>query len=471
MAEVETERPPAVRHPIRVAPPNRGSAGADPMRLYLREIGAIPLLTAAQEVDIGRRIEAGQAALRWTLGAIPLVVATLAEVAQTLRDGKAALDDIIVPPDAGALNGQRAEPFRCAFARLACLRRRTLTLRAALKRPQVSPQSRRRLIRCIAGTCAEIRAIIESLPLRPALVDDMVRRVRSESSAGGSVLPSAEARLRCDRNGRSVTPETSESRRVLARRRALLARIDRCERAIREARRALTEANLRLVVAMAKRYVGMGLSVLDLIQEGNLGLMKAVDRFQYRRGFKFSTYATWWIRQAITRAIADHSRTIRMPQYMVEALNRIARVSRQVNVSEGREPRQEELASRTGVTASHVRLILASAQHPLSLDMPIGDDAQFGDFLEDRSIRSPSDSLLARDRAEQVSRALGALSPEEREVLSLRFGLADGEEHTLDDVGARFALTRERIRRIEITALRKLRCPLRGPDLRVAIEN
>ena len=240
---------------------------------------------------------------------------------------------------------------------------------------------------------------------------------------------------------------------------------------MRQAKRELMEANLRLVVSVAKRYLGSDLSLLDLVQEGNIGLMKAVDRFQYRRGFKFSTYATWWIRQAITRAIADHSRTIRIPVHMVETLNRISRVNRGLVNEMGREATPEELAQRTGVPAKKVRLILESSRKPLSLETPIGEDSELGDFLEDKSAGSPNESLLNQDLTTQVERALSTLSPKEKEILRLRFGIGEEGEHTLEEVGQRFAVTRERIRQIEAKALRKLRHPLRGRNLRAFVEN
>jgi RNA polymerase primary sigma factor len=210
---------------------------------------------------------------------------------------------------------------------------------------------------------------------------------------------------------------------------------------------------------MAKRYLGNGLSLLDLVQEGNLGLMKAVDRFQYHLGFKFSTYATWWIRQGITRAIADQSRPIRVPVHLVEALSRIARVTREMTNETGRVPTQKELARRARVPMKKVALVLESTRHPFSLDQPVGEDSELRDFIEDSSSPSPSDTVTTAELATQIARALAALDSKEREILRLRFGLNDGTEHTLKEIGARFSLTRERIRQIEIRALRKLGQP------------
>jgi RNA polymerase primary sigma factor len=463
------EEPPAL--PDEGLGPPEGRA-EDPVRLYLREIGRVPLLTAQQEVEIGRRIEQGQMALRRALAAIPLALRELLATADRLRRGEVAPDDVIVLPEGGEVDAAEVRRFLNAFARIRRLEREAARLEEALRDRRRSAATRQNYAKWIAANREAIQKIVAELPLKPALVDQVVARVQRygaelerlgeaarQRSAGGS---GARRQLR------ALEREVGLPRKRLG---AALAEIVRRDLEVRQAKKELMEANLRLVVSVAKRYLGSDLSLLDLIQEGNIGLMKAVDRFQYRRGFKFSTYATWWIRQAITRAIADHSRTIRIPVHMVETLNRISRVSRQMTNELGREPTPEELAQRTGIPAKKVRLILESSRRPLSLEAPIGEDSELGDFLEDKSAGSPNDSLLSQDLATQVERALATLSPKEKEILRLRFGLGDEGEHTLEEVGRRFQVTRERIRQIEAKALRKLRHPLRGRNLRAFVEN
>jgi RNA polymerase primary sigma factor len=434
--------------------------GEDPVRIYLKEIGKVRLLSARQEVEIGQRIEAGQIKLRGALADIPMSVERLLTLVDRLRRSEIPLDDVIILPEGGDPSPEQVRPIMAAFARMRRLERESQRLRDSLGVKRRAASTRAHYLKWIAQNRASVRGIVEKLPLKPALIDSLVVEVRRLAERMRTARPGAELA--------TLQAQAGVVRKPLL---AALAEIEKHDRVVRQAKKELMEANLRLVVSVAKRYLGSELSLLDLVQEGNLGLMKAVDRFQYRRGFKFSTYATWWIRQAITRAIADHSRTIRIPVHMVETLNRISRVNRLMVNEMGREPTPEELARRTGVPARKVRLILESSRKPLSLETPIGEDSDLGDFLEDKTAESPNDSLISQDLTNQVDRALATLSPKEKEILRLRFGIGEEGEHTLEEVGKRFSVTRERIRQIETKALRKLRHPLRGRALKAFVEN
>jgi RNA polymerase primary sigma factor len=436
------------------------SPAEDPVRLYLKEIGKVSLLKAEEEVTIGQRIEVGQIALRRALGRVPFATAKLLALVDRVRREEVPLDDVILLPEGGEPSPSEIRSSLAAFARIRRLEREIERLQTALRDKRRSKTTRANYNKWIAQNRASIQAVLENLPLKPALADQLVADIRQLVKSMGAGKTRSELR--------QLEETAGLGRKALL---ASLSEIEEHDRVVRQAKKELMEANLRLVVSVAKRYLGSELSLLDLVQEGNIGLMKAVDRFQYRRGFKFSTYATWWIRQAITRAIADHSRTIRIPVHMVETLNRISRVNRSLVNEMGREPTPEELAQHTGVPARKVRLILESSRKPLSLETPIGDDSELGDFLEDKGAESPNDNLITQDLTTQVERALSTLSPKEKEILRLRFGIGEGGEHTLEEVGRRFSVTRERIRQIETKALRKLRHPLRGRALRAFVEN
>ena len=418
------------------------------------------LLTAEHEVAIGRRIEAGQIQLRRALAGIPMATARLLGLADLIRRQEMALDEVILLPDGVEPKPEEVKPLLAAFARIRRLEREIERLELALADRRRGKTTRANYHKWIAQNRASIQGVVEKLPLKPALVDRVVADIRRQAKR--------LAELKTPREVRELEAQIGLGKKALQ---SALHEIEGHDRVVRQAKRELMEANLRLVVSVAKRYLGSELTLLDLVQEGNIGLMKAVDRFQYRRGFKFSTYATWWIRQAITRAIADHSRTIRIPVHMVETLNRIARVNRSMVNDLGREPTPEELAQKTGVPARKVRLILESSRKPLSLETPIGEDSELGDFLEDKSAESPNETLITQDLTTQVERALSTLSPKEKEILRLRFGIGEEGEHTLEEVGRRFSVTRERIRQIETKALRKLRHPLRGRALKAFVEN
>jgi len=446
----------------------------DPVRLYLREIGRIPLLRAEQEVQLGQQIERGQEKVRRAIMAIPLVRRELMVLGERLRKRDLPTDDFLEAPDGTELSGSELKRVLGIFAQIRRLDRELEELEGARNRARKA-ETRRAIQDWIANNHRERVRLLGDLPLKPLVVDRWVTRARALAHEAAALVRQLEPGMQVAdklptvrRRLREIEAEVMLPHRRLG---AFMRDVDAGEFEVRQGKKTLMEANLRLVVSIAKRYLNHDMPLLDLIQEGNIGLMKAVDRFKYRRGFKFSTYATWWIRQAITRAIADHARTIRIPVHMIETLNRLSRVNRGLFQELGREPTSEEIAKRSGLPLRKVRLILESSKKPLSLETPIGEDSDLGDFLEDKRTPSPAESLLSQDMTLQVERALAALSPKEAEILRLRFGIGEEGEHTLEEVGQRFDVTRERIRQIEAKALRKLRSPLRGRSLRSFVEN
>ncbi len=467
----------------------------DPVRLYLREMGVVPLLTREGEVAIAKRIERGKIRMQKAISRSPVAIGELLRIGDELANGELSIREVVTFTEQEGITEEKIEEYHNytleTIAEIGKTFKKTNTLyEKVLVEPKRSPKLSR-MRRKLARQRVELSQLVRLLDFTQRIQDRLVYSMKQarvevlstekeidklsrslERKRNAEEIKEIEKKLRAAK--RHLTQFESQQNQPSVEIKRAVQTVMMGDAEAQQAKKELVEANLRLVVSIAKKYTNRGLQFLDLIQEGNIGLMKAVDKFEYRRGYKFSTYATWWIRQAITRAIADQARTIRIPVHMIETINKLIRTSRALVQELGREPTSEEIAKKMDIPASKVRKVLKIAQEPISLETPIGEeeDSHLGDFIEDKTIQNPAEAVININLREITEEVLKTLTPREEKVIKMRFGLGpNGSEHTLEEVGQHFAVTRERIRQIEAKALRKLRHPSRSRKLKAFLES